>query len=90
MKKLNLDFFKIVILVLLLWVAYSLHNFSVIGRYQLGDNEGRIKVIDTKSGRTFRLKATKQTIKPLNPLDYEERNKNIYELIEHTKPIDEY
>ena len=87
MKKLNLDFFKIVILILLLWVAYSLHNFSKVGRYQLINHEGKTRLIDTKSGRTFRIKATGKIILKDN---YQEINKQVYELIENTKPPDEY
>ncbi len=53
MKKANIDIFKIALIIILIWIGYSLYNFSEIGRYQLGDNNSYI--IDTRTGNAYLL-----------------------------------
>lgn len=53
MNKLNLDIFKILLLVILIWIAYSIHNYSSNNRYQF-DNDSPL-IIDTRTGKTYYL-----------------------------------
>lgn len=53
MKKLNLDVFKILLLVILIWIAFSIHNYSSNNRYQF-DNDSSL-IIDTRTGKTYYL-----------------------------------
>ncbi len=53
MKKANIDIFKIALIIILIWIGYSLYNFSEIGSYQLGDNNSYI--IDTRTGNAYLL-----------------------------------
>ena len=51
MKKLNLDFFKLIITLMLIWIAFSIHNFSKNGRYVLNNDSDLI--LDTRSGTLY-------------------------------------
>ena len=53
MNKLNLDIFKMLLLVILIWIAYSIHNYSSNSRYQF-DNDSPL-ILDTRTGKTYRL-----------------------------------
>lgn len=54
MNKLNLDVFKILLLAILVWIAYSLHSYSNNGRYQFDNNEYPL-IIDTRTGKTYEI-----------------------------------
>lgn len=54
MAKLNLDVFKISLLIILVWIAYSLYNLSNNGRYQF-DNTDYSLIIDTRTGKTYEI-----------------------------------
>jgi hypothetical protein len=54
MKKINIDIFKLSLIILLIWICYSLHNFSKNGRFQLHNSNYNI-VIDTRTGRTYSI-----------------------------------
>lgn len=59
MKRLNLDFFKLMIIVLLSWIAYSIHNFSGNGRYVEIDGG----VLETRTGKQYdRIVAGKDSL----------------------------
>jgi hypothetical protein len=51
MKKINLDIFKLLLLILLAWIGYSIHNYSKNSRYQF-DNDSSL-IIDTRTGKTY-------------------------------------
>ena len=51
MKKYNLDIFKLLLIIVIIWIGYSIHNFSNNGRYQFR-YEGN-GVIDTRTGNYF-------------------------------------
>jgi hypothetical protein len=53
MKKLNLDLFKVILLVLLTWIAYSFYNFSNKDRYK-SEMMG-LSVFDTHTGTSYTL-----------------------------------
>lgn len=52
MKKLNLDLFKLLIVLIFIWIGYSIHNFSKNRRYINIANWG---ILDTKTGKTYKL-----------------------------------
>ncbi len=51
MKRLNLDLFKVILLVLLTWIAYSFYNFSNKGRYK--SEMFGVSVFDTHTGTSY-------------------------------------
>jgi hypothetical protein len=54
MNKLNLDVFKILLLIILVWIAHSLYNYSSNGRYQFDNTDYRL-IIDTRTGKTYEI-----------------------------------
>lgn len=51
MKKLELTPFKIVVLILMIWASYSIHNISKNGRYQ--SRQDQFGIVDTRSGKVY-------------------------------------
>ena len=52
MKKLNIDSFKVLIIILLIWIGYSMHNISLNGRFAPGGSGG---LLDTRTGKKYSI-----------------------------------
>lgn len=52
MKKIKLDLFKVILLVLLTWITYSFYNFSNKDRYKSIGMFGT-RIIDTHTGSVY-------------------------------------
>lgn len=49
MKKITNNIFQILVIILLSWIAYSVHSLSNNGRYELD----YVKIFDTKTGAIY-------------------------------------
>jgi len=50
MRKINIKFYQIFLLVILFWMALSLHKYSCNGRYK---QTSRMMIFDTRTGDTY-------------------------------------